>query len=108
MLRWLRRQKQSRRHPSPEQALEALRESRCLYSPVSSCSGAPASVGLRNVDDESAILVCGAHYGRLRRMPPRDLDRLEYVLREAFGCPIAYAHEDDAAEDTLAFLSAES
>jgi hypothetical protein len=84
LTRLLQRKPVSRRHPTPEQAVEALRESRCLYSPVSSCRGMPASEGLRDVDDASAVLVCGAHYGRLRQMPPKDLDRLERVLRKAF------------------------
>jgi hypothetical protein len=95
MLRVLRRQRlRSRRHPTPDQALDALSEGRCLYSPVSTCSGQPVSEGLRDVDDVSAVLVCGAHYGRLRQMSPHDLDRLERVLRGAFH-PREY--EDDGA-----------
>lgn len=90
----LRRKPVSRRHPTPDQALDALSAGRCLYSPVSSCSGLPASEGLRDVDDVSAVLVCSAHYGRLRKMAPRDLDRLERVLREAFR-PRQY--EDEVA-----------
>jgi hypothetical protein len=89
-----RRRPRSSRHPTPDVALDALSDARCMYSPLSKCSGSTASVGLRDNDDVSAVLVCKAHYGRLRRMQPRDLDRLERVLREAFR-PNVY--EDEVA-----------
>jgi hypothetical protein len=82
--RLFRRRRRARQHPTPDMALDALSEGMCLYRPVSSCSSPPRSVGLRDENDNHAILVCKAHYWRLRHMPPRDLDRLERVLLEAF------------------------
>ena len=79
------RRPRSRRHPTPDQAYEALSLGRCLYQPLSSnCSGPPAQVGLHNNDDITVVLTCKARYGRLRKMPPKVLDRLERVLRKAF------------------------
>jgi hypothetical protein len=49
-----------------------------------SCAGLADSVGLRDDDDTHAVIVCRAHYGRLRRIPTRDLDRIEQVLLEAY------------------------
>jgi hypothetical protein len=101
MFAWLRQQKQSRRHPHPDQARDALENGRCLYSPISTCSGSPGQVGLHDNEDVAVVLVCKAHFGRLRRMPARDLDRLERVLRKAFNVP---KHEDDDEPATLIFL----
>ena len=56
--------KHSQPDPTPAQALIALQEGRCLYSPVSRCSGPPKPVGLRNEDDSGTVLVCRAHFGR--------------------------------------------
>ena len=81
----LRRRKRSRGHPTPKQAFAALEQGDCLYSPLTKCSGKLRSVGIRGEQDVSAVLVCRAHFGALRRMPEREADKLERVLREAFG-----------------------
>lgn len=88
MLRFWRRHQASRRHPTPVQAAEALLEKRCLYEPVSTCAGPPRKESLR-VDGADDILVCKAHYGRLRRMPERELEKLERKLRSVFGVGVA-------------------
>jgi hypothetical protein len=80
----LRRHKRSRRHPTPEQALYALEAGRCMYSPLTKCSGPPLQVGLRNWDDKNEVLVCKAHIGRLRKLDARSVNKLERVLLEAF------------------------
>jgi hypothetical protein len=74
-----------RGHPTPEQAFEALSEARCMYAPISGCSGPAYPTGLRGEDDMNDVLVCSAHYGRLRRMPEPELDRLERILVRAFA-----------------------
>jgi hypothetical protein len=81
----LRRPKQTARHPTPAQAFSALSEGVCLYAPLSNCTGGPASVGLRSEEDRHAVLVCKAHYGRLRKMPQPELERLEVALVRAFA-----------------------
>jgi hypothetical protein len=89
MIARLRRGGPSRSHPTREAALEALREGRCLYAPTGSpCSGPPISVGLRHEEDANAVLSCKAHYGRLRRMDARTLDRLERHLLQSFGVEV--------------------
>jgi hypothetical protein len=55
-----------------------------MYRPLSNCSSPPNPRGLRHNEDTNHILVCGAHFGRLRRMPTDELDRLEHVLLEAY------------------------
>ncbi len=90
MMRWFRRKPTSRRHPTAEQALAALSEGSCMYAPTgSACSGAPSQVGLRTPEDANVVLACGAHYGRLRQFPLRELNLLERVLVEAFLRPPA-------------------
>jgi hypothetical protein len=84
MLAGLRRRKRSRRHPTPEQALVALEAGHCMYSPLSKWTGHPTSTGLRGDEDINSVLVCKAHYGRLRKLEPRAADKLERVLLEAF------------------------
>jgi hypothetical protein len=81
---WLRR-KWPAGHPNAEQAHAALRAGRCMYSPINSCSGGIRSTGLRGNDDASAVLVCRAHFGKLRRLKPDDAERLDRELRKAFG-----------------------
>jgi hypothetical protein len=49
------------------------------------CTGPAYPTGLRGEDDENDVLVCRAHFGRLRRMPERELDQLERVLVRAFA-----------------------
>jgi len=71
-------------HPTPEQALDALRQGLCMYALGSKCSGSPMSVGLRDPDDVNAVLCCKAHYGRLRKIDSRSLSNLERVLLVAF------------------------
>jgi hypothetical protein len=57
-----------------------------MYAPLSNCStGGIASVGLRSEHDRHAVLVCKAHYGRLRKMPVPELARLEEALVRAFA-----------------------
>ena len=85
MLRLLERRRRSNGHPTPQAAYAALSEGMCLYASVNACSGRPLrQVGLRDNDDNNVVLCCHAHYGRLRRMKPRDLDRLERDLLHAF------------------------
>ena len=86
MLERLRRRKRprSRKHPTPQQAYEALAEGFCLYAPISKCSSRPKAVGLRNNLDVNDVLVCKAHFGALRRMGERNLDELERSLKKAF------------------------
>jgi hypothetical protein len=74
-----------RNHPTPAQAVEALSQGCCLYASLGPCSGDPSPVGLRDNDDEGAVLVCKAHYGRLRKLDERSLDKLERHLVEAFA-----------------------
>jgi hypothetical protein len=83
---WLRR-KWPAGHPNREQAHEALRAGRCMYSPINSCSGKTRTAGLRHNDDVSSVLVCKAHFGKLRRLDPDDAERLDRELRKAFGVP---------------------
>ncbi len=95
MLGWLRRRRsaepprraprRAQKHPTPDQAYDALSEGLCMYAPVSKCSGRPKAVGLRHNLDDSEVLVCNAHYGRLRKLDERRLDELEYYLKRAFG-----------------------
>jgi hypothetical protein len=73
------------KHPTPQQAYEALSGAFCMYAPVSKCSGPPRAVGLRHDLDDSDVLVCGAHFGRLRKLDERSLDELEHSLKRAFG-----------------------
>ena len=85
MIRWLRRRRGPRRHPTREQAYDALAQGCCLYAPVSSCSSAPASVGLRYPDNDARVLACKAHVGRLRRLRTRELEALAEYLYAQFG-----------------------
>lgn len=85
MLGWLRRRQRSRQHPTPQQAFDALAQARCMYAPISNCSGPPAPVGLNGDWDESDVLACKAHYGRLRKMDDRTLRQLERHLLKAFA-----------------------
>ncbi len=92
MMRWFRRKPTSRRHPTAEQALDALSQGRCMYAATgSACSGSGKleHAGLRSNEDANNVLVCGAHYGRLRQFPLRELNLLERVLVEAFFRPPA-------------------
>jgi hypothetical protein len=83
------------RHPTPQQAFEALSAGRCLYEPTgSACSGGVRSTGLRDADDISAVLVCRAHYGRLRQLHGRELDQLERYLVAGFHRPPQPAPSD--------------
>ena len=73
----------ARGHPTPAQAFDALNDARCMYAAISTCSGKPRSTGLRAEGDTSDVLVCKAHYGRLRKLPARDAERLERELQSA-------------------------
>jgi hypothetical protein len=97
MLRWLRRRKKPlRQHPTPQQAFAALSEGRCLYSAISACSRRPPRpVGFGGEKDESAVLVCGGHYGRLRQLDPRRADELERYLSRAFRVRRAEQEQND-------------
>lgn len=68
------------RHPTPAEAFAALSERDCLYSPVSACSGGTRSAGLRDANDDNVVLVCRAHFGRLRQLTDRELAQLEQHL----------------------------
>jgi hypothetical protein len=85
MLGWLRCRRRSRQHPTPEQAFDALSQGFYMYSPISKCSGTAVSTGFSDDWDETVVLVCRAHYGRLRKMDARTLRKLERQLRKAFG-----------------------
>jgi hypothetical protein len=87
MFRWLRRRRGPRQHPTPQQAYDALAVGGCLYSPISKCSGPPRITGLAHEWDENDVLVCKAHYGRLRKIDERTLRNLERHLRKAFARP---------------------
>ncbi len=56
-----------------------------MYGGISKCSGGVRSVGLRHEEDHSAVLVCRAHFGKLRTLSDRDAERLERELLSAFG-----------------------
>jgi hypothetical protein len=64
-----------------------------MYAPISNCSGPPATVGLNGDWDESDVLVCKAHSGRLRKNrrahpPPRGAPLTESVQQaKADGAP---------------------
>ena len=81
----VRRRKGKGRHPTAAQAYDALSQGSCLYAPLSTCSGPPRQTGLRDRDDLTVVLACGAHAGRLRRIKPHDLTKLERNLAKAFG-----------------------
>ena len=72
-------------HPTGEQAAQSLRQGECLYAAVSVCSGRAGSVGLAREDDVDAVLVCKAHFGRLRRIGEVELARLRRHLHSAFN-----------------------
>ena len=38
------------------------------------------SAGFRDANDDNVVLICQAHYGRLRQLSGRDLDQLERHL----------------------------
>ena len=76
----------SRRHPTPEQAFEALSQGVCMHAaPGRTCSSKPKAVGLRDDFDDSDVLVCKGHFGALRHMDGRRLDELARDLRRAFS-----------------------
>ena len=85
MRRWLRPHRRRPQHPTPQQAFEALSQALCMYSPISNCSGPPAPVGLGGDWDESDVLTCKAHFGRLRQMDERTRKSLERHLHKAFA-----------------------
>ena len=84
MFDWLRHRKTRSGHPTPDAAYLALAEGRCMYANVTACSGPMRSAGLRGNDDNNNVLVCRAHYGRLRKLHPHELNRLERHLVRAF------------------------
>jgi hypothetical protein len=85
LLERLRRKRAKAKHPTPQQAYDALSLGHCLYAPVSTCAGPPRQVGLRNRDDLAVVLACKAHTGALWHRDLRDLDNLERDLTRAFG-----------------------
>lgn len=93
MLDWLRQRKRSRRQPTASEAFQQLNEARCMYAGISDCSGRPGHADL----GDSAVLVCKAHYGRLRRLDPRAAADLERQLTKAF----AMSRVGDVAERAL-------
>jgi hypothetical protein len=89
--RRLRHTQASGRHPTPRQAYDALSQGCCLYAPVTRCSGPLFAAGLRSDDDDADVLVCRAHYGRLRAAKPGELDTLHRKLVKAFIRPGEHA-----------------
>ena len=84
--RRVRAERVSRRHPTAQEAFDALSDGRCLYAaPGRNCSSKPRSTGLRDDLDGSNVLVCKGHYGALRNMDARRLDELERDLTRAFA-----------------------
>ena len=71
--------------PTPEQAFEALSEGRCMFSPANACSGSVALFGIRGDDDGDDLLVCRAHFGRLRRLDESALETYGRHLARAFA-----------------------
>jgi hypothetical protein len=69
----------------PEGAQTVTRGEDCMYAPVSECSGPARATGFRNDEDVKDVLVCRAHYGRLRKLNGRDADELEQYLLRAFA-----------------------
>jgi hypothetical protein len=97
MLRGLRsRLDWPRGTPTPAQAVEALREGQCMFAPVSPCSGGLRSIGLRHNENENALLVCKAHFGRLRKLSKPRLNMLEaHLFREFVVLPRRLAASDE-------------
>jgi hypothetical protein len=85
MLSGLLRRRPSGKHPTLEQVFAALVNGCCMYSPISNCSSRPRSVGPRSDDDSKCVLVCKAHYGRLRKLEPRVAAELDRYLTRAFA-----------------------
>ncbi len=56
-----------------------------MYAAISTCSGSADAVGLRDEHDRNDVLVCRAHYGRLRKLREHKLDALERFLVPAFA-----------------------
>ena len=83
------------KHPTGEQAADALAQSHCLYSPLSTCSGGIGSVGLADNEDADAVLVCRAHFGRLRSLDRRQLEQLRHHLHVHFAPRSATATPSD-------------
>ncbi len=84
--RRLRDAKVSRRHPTAQQAYDAVSQGLCLYAvPGRNCSSRPKAIGLRDDLDDSDVLVCKGHFGALRHMDTRRLDELERALTRAFA-----------------------
>jgi hypothetical protein len=85
-LRRLGRRRRSRSgQPTPQEAFDALSQGFCMYAPISSCSDGLIHAGLRNDDDVNDVLVCRAHYGRLRKLKEPDLRDLERTVVAAFS-----------------------
>jgi hypothetical protein len=78
-----RRERGMRKGPTPQQA-HALSQGHCLYAPLSTCSGPPRQVGLRNREDENVVLARKGHTGALWHLDERHLAELERHLVRAF------------------------
>ena len=97
MLRLRRRPSRSSTHPTPEQAYAALVTGRCLYAPVSACSGGPASVGLRNHEEGITLIADAtklAAQGKLKEgiglpNPPLHYAVEDFLKSVVEGAPVA-------------------
>ena len=80
-LRFFRRRR--KQYPTPKQAKQGIAEDRCLYSLLArSFSPRIRHVGLRDKVDPTTVPICSGHYGRLRKLDERRLDKLERALRK--------------------------
>lgn len=75
-----------------------------MYAPISKCSGPPRVAGLAHDWDESDVIVCRAHYGRLRKMDARTAARLERDLRKAFRKQKTSAPADPERDDGVVLV----
>lgn len=76
------------RRLTPELAAAALTQGQCLYAHTgSACSGPAVPQPLLAEDHTVTVLTCRAHFGRLRRMTDRDLERLGRHLIATFVRP---------------------
>lgn len=95
MLGFLRSRRHSRLRPTPEQAFEALAAGECMFSPATKCSGPLRTAGLRDEDDMHDVLVCRAHYGKLRRLDAGALETYGRQLERAFAAKRAAQHQPE-------------
>lgn len=71
-----------------------------MFSPATRCSGPPAPFGLRDDDDVDEVLICKAHYGRLRRLDERTLETYGRHLARAFAAKRAAQRGPEPERET--------